>query len=360
MAVSKGRIRIADVAREAGVSKTTVSFAFNTPGRVKPATAARIHEVATRLGYEPHPVARLLAQRRAQTIGLLTPQALSVMFANPFFAGFSEGVAAVAEENGYALQFISPLRGSLARAVNRSAVDGVVAIGLSGDHPEVEQIRRARLPTVLVDSTPFADQPVVDIDDVGAADAAAEHLVARGHRAFLVVGVEPPHPTTPMDPEGVLGRRLAGYRRALGRAGLELGPEDVVVAPASIVGGRLAFERAWTGGARPTAVLAMSDAIAIGVIRAARDLALCVPADLSVVGFDDIDFAELVDPPLTTVRQPVRWKGREAAHLLLEAISGGSDHLRDRRRLATELVVRGSTAVAPRRREEVGAISTHS
>src|SRR5688500_17097652 len=80
----RGRIRIADVAREAGVSKTTVSFAFNSPARVKPATAARIHEVAGRLGYEPHPVARLLAQRGSQTIGLLTPQALSVMFANPF------------------------------------------------------------------------------------------------------------------------------------------------------------------------------------------------------------------------------------------------------------------------------------
>ena len=161
------------MAREAGVSKTTVSFAFNSPARVKPATAARIHEVAGRLGYEPHPVARLLAQRGSQTIGLLTPQALSVMFANPFFASFSEGVAAVAEENGFALQFISPLRGSLARAVNRSAVDGVVAIGLSGDHPEVEQIRRARLPTVLVDSTAFAGQTLVDIDDEAAAFTAA-------------------------------------------------------------------------------------------------------------------------------------------------------------------------------------------
>ena len=349
VAASKGRVRIADVAREAGVSKTTVSFVFNTPARVKPSTAARIHEVATRLGYEPHPVARLLAQRRAQTIGLLTPQALSVMFANPFFAGFSEGVAAVAEENGYALQFISPLRGSLARAVDRSAVDGVVAIGLSGDHPEVEQIRRARLPTVLVDSTPFADQPLGRHRRRGAADAAAEHLVAQGHRAFLVVGVEPPHPTTPMDPEGVLGRRLAGYRHALGRAGLELRPRGRRRRTGLDRRRPPAFERAWTDGRRPTAVLAMSDAVAIGVIRAARDLALCVPADLSVVGFDDIDFAEHVDPPLTTIRQPVRRKGREAAHLLLEAIAGGSEHLGDRRRLDT-----GSSSVAPPRSRRGG------
>jgi DNA-binding LacI/PurR family transcriptional regulator len=348
------------VAREAGVSKTTVSFALNAPSRVKPATAARVREVATRLGYEPHPVARLLAQRRAQTIGLLTPQALSVMFANPFFAAFSEGVASVTEENGYALQFISPLRGSLAGAVNRSAVDGVVAIGLSGDHPEVEQIRRARLPTVLVDSTPFNDQPLVDIDDVGAAEAAAQHLLEHGHRAFLVVGLAAPHPTTPLDPDGVLGRRLTGYRRALERAGVRLEPEDVVVAPASIPGGHRAFQAAWSEGRRPTAVLAMSDAVAIGVIRAAGEVGLRVPTDLSVVGFDDIDLAELVDPPLTTVRQPVRRKGREATQLLFEAISGGSDHQGDRRRLATELVIRGSTAAAPSRPPEGVPIRTHS
>ena len=353
MVAPRGRIRIADVAREAGVSKTTVSFAFNSPSRVKPATAERIHEVATRLGYEPHPVARLLAQRRAQTIGLLTPQALSVMFANPFFAAFSEGVAAVAEENGFALQFISPHRGSLARALNRSAVDGVVAIGLSADHPEVEQIHLAHLPTVLVDSASFDGQALVDIDDEGAARGAAQHLLALDHRAFLVVAVEPPHPTTPLDPDGVPGRRLAGYRGALAAAGITLEPDEIVVAPASIAGGRAAFRRAWEAGLRPTAVLAMSDAIAVGVIRAARDVGLCVPADLSVVGFDDIDLAEFVDPPLTTVRQPVRWKGRAAAELLLEAISGGTDHVRERRRLATELVVRGSSAVAPQRREEV-------
>ena len=96
----------------------------------------------------------------------------------------------------------------------------------------------------------------------------------------------------------------------------------------------------------------MSDAIAVGIMRAARDLGVCVPADLSVVGFDDIELAEHVDPPLTTVRQPIRAKGREAAELLLAAIAGGTDHLRERRRLETELVVRGSSAVAPVRRKE--------
>src|SRR4249920_3656032 len=148
-----GRPRIADVARATGVSKTAVSFAFNKPDRLAPDTAVRIRLVADQLGYTPHPVARMLSQRETRTIGVLTPQALSVIFTNPFFGAFSEGVALAAEASGYALHFISPLHGSLARAMGRATVDGVIAIGLSGDHPEVEQIRRAGVPIVLVDST---------------------------------------------------------------------------------------------------------------------------------------------------------------------------------------------------------------
>ena len=108
---TRDRPKIADVAREAGVSKTAVSFAFNSPERLSPDTATRIRDVATSLGYRPHPVARMLTQGRTRTLGLLTPQALSVVFANPFFATFSEGVAAVAEEAGYGLLFVSPVHG---------------------------------------------------------------------------------------------------------------------------------------------------------------------------------------------------------------------------------------------------------
>ena len=106
-----GRPRIADVAREAGVSETAVSIAFNSPDRLAPETARRIHVVAEQFGYTPHPVARMLSQRETRTIGVLTPQALSVIFSNPFFGAFSEGVAFAAEAHGYALYFISPLHG---------------------------------------------------------------------------------------------------------------------------------------------------------------------------------------------------------------------------------------------------------
>ena len=115
---------IADVAREAGVSKTAVSFAFNSPERLSAETARRIREVAAALGYRPNPVARMLTQRQTMALGVLTPQSLAVVFSNPFFALFSEGVANAAEDMGYELHFISPLHGSLALAMGRSTVWG--------------------------------------------------------------------------------------------------------------------------------------------------------------------------------------------------------------------------------------------
>ncbi len=338
------RPHIADVAREAGVSKTAVSFAFNSPGRLALETATRIRQVAEDLGYTPHPVARMLTQRQTMTIGVLTPQALSVSFSNPFFGAFSEGVALVAEEHAYGLHFISPLHGSLLRAMSRATVDGVVAIGLSAAHPEIGQIRRAGLPIVLVDSTALPEHGSVEIDDVGGAHAAGAYIVSLGHRDVLIVGVEPPVPGAP-EPDGVTMRRLRGYREAFAAVGVEIPDDRVMVGPANIDGGVAITNRAWEAGLRPTALLVMSDAMAIGAMRALRALRLDVPGDVSVVGFDDIDLAVQVDPPLTTVHQPIRRKGEEAARALMAVLLGGGNAEPEHRRLPTHLVVRGSTGL---------------
>lgn len=340
------RPRIADVAREAGVSKTAVSFAFNSPDRLAPETALRIREVAEHLGYRPNPVARMLTQRQTMTIGVLTPQALSVIFSNPFFGAFSEGVALAAEEHGYALHFISPLHGSLARAMSRATVDGVVAIGISDGHPEVEQIRLAHVPIVLVDSTALPEHGSVEVDDVGGARAAAVHILDLGHRDVLVLGVEPPSPGGP-DPDGVTARRLRGYRDAFATVGARIADERVIVGPASIDGGLAIVNSAWEAGLRPTAILAMSDAMAIGAMRALRDLGLDIPGDVSVVGFDDIDLAPHVDPPLTTVHQPIRRKGEEAVRLLLAVVERPDLPRPEHLRLETRLIIRASTGPVP-------------
>ncbi|HEX3265910.1 MAG TPA: LacI family DNA-binding transcriptional regulator [Candidatus Limnocylindrales bacterium] len=354
---TRDRPRSADVAREAGVSKTAVSFAFNSPERLSSETAERIREIAGRLGYRPNPVARLLTQRRTMTLGVLTPQALAVIFSNPYFALFSEGVAQAAEELGYELHFISPLHGSLALAVGRATVDGVVAIGLSAQHPEVEQIRGAGLPMVLVDADDLPGHSSVVVEDEAGARAAAGHLLALGHREVVVLAVEEPQQrrASParrrrLHAEGVTARRLRGYQAAFDAAGWPIPERRVVTGRASVEGGAAAFSRAWEDGARPTAVLAMSDAMAIGAMTAARSLGLRIPDDLSVVGFDDIDLAAHVDPPLTTVHQPIRQKGTDAVRLLLGEIGSRSGGRAEHVRLATRLVVRGSTGPVSRAR----------
>jgi DNA-binding LacI/PurR family transcriptional regulator len=231
-------------------------------------------------------------------------------------------------------------------------VDGVVAVGLSADHPEVEQIRAAGLPIVMVDSSALPDQPFIAIDDEGGARAAAEHLLQLGHRELLIVGVEPPSPGATLEPDGVMGRRMRGYLNALADKGVELPEHAFVVGPASIEGGIAAMRRATEDGMRPTGVLVMSDAMAIGVLRAAREMGLRVPEDLSVVGFDDIDISQHTNPPLTTVHQPIRQKGESAVRLLLSVVER-RDLRPEQIRLETRLIVRGSTGPAPRRRQEV-------
>ncbi|HEV7809256.1 MAG TPA: LacI family DNA-binding transcriptional regulator, partial [Candidatus Limnocylindrales bacterium] len=215
------RVTIADVAARAGVSKTAVSFAFNSPDRLNAGTASRILDIAQELGYRPDPVARMLAQGRTGAIGVLTPQDLSVMFTNPWFSLFSAGIAGVAEQQGYGLHFISPLHGSLSRAIHRATVDGVVAIGLTDDHPEIDEIRRARLPIVLVDSNGSDDAVTVDVDDEAGARLAARHVVELGHRRVAILAFDGPA-STRQDDRGVVARRLRGYRTELMAAGIDV------------------------------------------------------------------------------------------------------------------------------------------
>lgn len=324
------------------MSKAAVSFAFNNPGRLRPETAERIRQVATALGYRPHPVARMLTAGQTATVGILSPQALSQALANPFFALFAEGVASVIEDRGFGLLFISPLHGSLERAMGRATVDGVIVVGLDRRHPEVESIRRAGLPTVLVDAPAWPEHGAIEVDDVAGAMAAARHLLELGHRDVLVLTMQPSEPQD--DGGSVMDRRLHGYRRVFEEFDVELPADRVRVSAATFEGGEAAFLRAWEDGLRPTAVLSMSDASAAGVLQAARHLGLSVPDDLSVVGFDDLPLTRFTDPPLTTVHQPVRRKGEEAARMLLATL--GSEHARggEHRVLETRLVVRRSTA----------------
>jgi DNA-binding LacI/PurR family transcriptional regulator len=332
------RINIADVASAAGVSKTAVSFAFNNPEKLGQATLERVLQVAHDLGYAPHPAARALSLRRSGTIGVLIPQRLSTIFANPFLSELLQGMGEMCEEHDLTLLLVPPLDGSLAGAIRQASVDGFISLGLSSDDHALETLDRIGIPTVLVDSDASPDHPAVNVDDAGGAEAAAEHLLQLGHRELAIILLPPTRAQA--EPTPTSARRLAGYQAAIQRAG-GLTP-FAITAGASVPAGGRAFEALPKGRRRPTGVLAMSDMTAIGLMAAAISAGLHVPEDMSIVGYDDLPMAAWTTPGLTTVRQPIVEKGRVAARMLIQRMQG--KEVDSPQPLATSLVVRNSTS----------------
>jgi len=339
------RPRIGDVAQRAGVSKTAVSFAFNKPEHLNVDTRQRILAAANDLGYRPSPIARRLAARRTQQVGLVVPQSTHDIFANPFLPELMRGIGDVCDAQGIAVVIVPPVHGSIATAVEGALVDGLILLGLSAEHPEIGQVRRAGLPIVALDVEGWEDAAVIAIDDVTGSRAAAKHLAELGHRDVGVVLIAA-HPDSPVDEQhGISGRRLAGLREGFGLSSDGEGPVRlrILSAPVSEEGGRAAFD-AFVEAGLPSAIMTMSDVTAIGVMNAAIDAGMHLPAELSVVGFDDIEAASWVSPRLTTVHQPIREKGRLAATRLIDAISAADGRATTHEVLPTRLVVRGSTA----------------
>jgi DNA-binding LacI/PurR family transcriptional regulator len=342
------RVTIADVASAAGVSKTAVSFAFNNPGKLGHATLERVLGVAHNLGYAPHPAARALSMRRSGTIGVLIPQRLSTVFANPFTSELIQGLGELCEEHDLTMLLVPPLDGSLEGAIRQASVDGFISLGLSPDDRALEMLDRIGIPAVLVDSEASPNHPSVNVDDEGGAEAAAQHVLDLGHREIAIIVLPPTRAQVGLTP--VASRRLAGYNRAIERAGA---PQPfTVTAGVTMSAGARAFDALPKGRRRPTAVLAMSDVAAIGMMAAARAAGLRIPEDLSVVGYDDLPIAAWTNPALTTVRQPIVEKGRLAARLLIQRMKGKV--VESPPALGTSLVIRGSTS----RPKEVGARSS--
>ena len=335
------RVTITDVARTAGVSKTAVSFAFNYPERLGQATLDRVLQVAEELGYTPHPLARALSLRRSGAIGLLIPQSLSAVFSNPFTSELIQGLGSVFAEHDLTLLLVPPLDGSLEEAVRQASVDGFISLGLAADDPTLEALARMGLPTVHVDSDPLSGA-VVNVDDRGGAEAAARHLVELGHRRLALIMLPEARARTGLT--AVASRRLAGYQAVLSEAGLE--EPLLLVAGATLEAGAEAFAQMRGQARQPTAVLAMSDMAAVGLMAAAQAAGRRVPEDLSIVGFDDLPMAAWTRPGLTTVRQPIAEKGRLAAQLVISLLEGRRPASPPP--LQTSLVVRGSTGAPGR------------
>lgn len=345
---AKRRVTLKRIAEEVGVSPMTVSNAFNRPDQLSPALRERILERARALGYPgPDPLGRGLRRGRAGAIGVVSDTALSYAFEDPAASAVIAGVCASAEEEGLGMLLVPP--GGPA-PLSSAVIDGVVVYSVAQGDPLLALAVARRLPAVVVDQPTGTGLPSIGIADEDAARACARHLAALGHRRLAVVSfaLAPDGRTGPADLArrrnavyAVSRARLAGYAGALGEAGIEWAGVPVHECAGSIrAAGRRAAARLLAADPPPTAVLATSDVLALGVLDAARAAGMRVPADLSVVGFDDVPAA--ADARLTTVHQDHHAKGRLAGELLLAA-------LRDQPvaappTLPHELVVRDSTA----------------
>jgi DNA-binding LacI/PurR family transcriptional regulator len=243
---------------------------------------------------------------------------------------------------------VPQIAGRDAALVQSALVDGFVMYCTPNGDPRFQAVLDRNLPFVLVDYDLQPGRRAVNIDDRGAARATAEHLVALGHRRFGIVLPYDQDAETAAEAEAratrfVGAERLAGWRLGLEPAGIDWTALPVSYATGSTRdAGRHAAARLLDRADRPTAIIALSDELALGVFEAAAERGISVPAQLSVTGFDDIPESAHSSPPLTTIRQPHARKGAEAVRLLLDAPQGETVHL------PTELVVRASTAPAPR------------
>jgi DNA-binding LacI/PurR family transcriptional regulator len=333
---AEGKVTLMTVARAVGVSPTTVSNAYNRPHKLTPALRERILGAARDLGYPgPNPVARSLRRGRAGSIGLLFGEALTYAFQDPGAVEFLRGLAEGTARHNTVLQLIAALDADEqegASLLANAIVDGLVVWTLPERHPLLRLARERNIPLVIHGSPRLDGVPFVGIDERAAAQAAAEHLLQLGHRSLAIVS----QPFGPLrrarhrDPAKI-GRpsyrvtreRLAGYQAAASAAAPQPAALDVYeVAVNSRDEGHRAALALLRATPRPTAVLAMSDELAVGVLAAARELDLRVPHDLSVVGWDDLPSARTSDPALTTVGQSLHDQGRTCARLLITATRG--------------------------------------
>src|SRR5919107_2019063 len=295
-----GNVTLMTVARAVGVSPTTVSNAYNRPHKLTPALRERILGAARDLGYPgPNPAARSLRRGRAGSIGLLFGEALAYAFRDPVAVEFLRGLAEGTARYNTVLQLIAALDADEqegASLLANAIVDGLVVWTLPERDPLLRLARERHIPLVTHGSPRLDGVPFVGIDDRAAARAAAEHLVALGHRSLAVISFPfgPSRRARHRDPAKV-GRpgyrvtreRLAGYQAAASAAAPRPAALEIYeVAVNSRDEGRRAALALLQATPRPTAVLAMSDELAVGALGAARELNLRVPADLSVLGWD--------------------------------------------------------------------------
>jgi len=326
---------IKDIARLARVSHPTVSRALQNSPLVNAATAAKIRKIAEAAGYRPSAVARGLVTRRTRTVGLVV-----TTVADPFAGEVACGIEQAANNHGYAVFLANSnadaeCERKMVQAMAERRVDGIIVTSSRVGSDYLPMLAELNVPMVLVnDQYPGEFVHSVMIANEDGSRAATEHLIELGHKRIAYVGDRSGYQTET--------ERLKGYMQALAKAGIEFAAELAVhgdgrpEAAVEAVNGLLKLADP------PTAVCCYNDMTALGATRAIRARGLRVPEDVSVTGFDDLFFAEYLEPPLTTVRQPMRLMGRIAMESLFKLMSGEDSVAQVK--VEAELIVRGSTA----------------
>ena len=328
---------IKDIARQLGVSVSTVSYALNGgPRPVRPDVRDRVLAAASELDYRPNHLARTLITGRSFTIGVVPTELTTNLTKSPYFTGCLDGIVNAAEVLGQDVLLYtrfdqtSPI--AFANALLDGRADGLLFLAPTVDSPALEQLA-GKIPIAIASGMEVPGLPSFTCDNRHGVHQAIAYLVSLGHsrignlhgKLHLVDGIE----------------RLEAFRTAMLEFGCELREEWIVDGQFHPMGGYEAGLRMLSASPRPTAIFCANDEMAAGLLQAAYSLGLSVPEDISVVGFDDVPTASLLHPGLTTVRQPLEEIGCAALHALIAQINGdvAAPHVQ----FDTELIVRKST-----------------
>lgn len=329
---------LADVAAQARVSTATVSRCLNEPDRVVAKTRNRVLAAVKELGYSPNFSARALAARRTNTIGAVIPTMDNAIFAR--------GIQAFQEElgrHGFTLLIASSsysedLEAEQLQTLAARGADALLLIGHHRSQEIVDLLHRREIPALVAWAyNPSAPLPSIGFDNRASMATLARAVIERGHRTLGFISAHTAANDRARD-------RITGVKLAMSEAGLEPDSLAVIETDYGIETGAEAFKALMSGPTRPTAVMCGNDVLAIGAQRAAKDMGLSVPDDVSITGFDDIELATLAEPALTTMHVPHREMGKRAASMLIEMINGRSDI--PSVKLETEIQIRQSLGKA--------------
>jgi DNA-binding LacI/PurR family transcriptional regulator len=331
-----------EVARVAGVSRATVSRVVNGSPKVSPEIRRSVERAIDRLGYVPNRAARSLVTRRSESIAVVITEPATRLFSDPFFPRVIRGVSTALAARDLQLVLLMPddphEEERTVRYLTGGHVDGVILVSLHGNDPLPSELAARRVPLVVVGRPLGVEVDHVDADNRGGAALATRHLLEGGRRRIATI-------TGPADMVAGIDR-LAGYRDALGEAGVPVDPELIAVGDFTHEGGTAAMERLLATRPDLDAVFCASDLMAVAALGVLQTGGRRVPEDVAVVGYDDAPIATTTRPQLTSIRQPVEEMGREMVHLLVESMER-RDRVPRRVILATELIRRASSTGRP-------------